>query len=435
MKSLLSKLSVMLVFLLAVFNSTAQTTIFNETFGTAPGTTLISAHTGWSNGIGLTFDQGGAANAADIRISSASTGYTGASGNANVFFTTTTERGIGMNGINAANYTNMTIDFAYRKETASALPALQLDYWNGAAWVNVPFTFAQLATAGAGWYTVTGVSLPAGAQISNLKIRFVKTGTTTSTRIDDVTLRGTFVNPTLTATGTLTSLYTNQGTPSAPTAFQLDGTNIIGNVTVAAPTNFEVSSDGANYSASISVPTTGGTLSGQIIYVRINQSAPIGTFTGNITVSTTGLADILVPLDATNTVDVATLQSQTISFTLASPVTYGISPIALNGSSTSGLTVAYASSNINVATVSGNTLFIVGAGTAVITASQPGDGVTYNPASDVQQTIVVDPASLTLANAAVTDKIYNGNTVATITGDLVGVVGSDCCFGWYRNIR
>jgi hypothetical protein len=425
MKSLLSKLAVVLVILLATLNATAQTTIFNETFGTVAANTLIPAHTGWSNGIGLTFDQGGAANAADIRNSSASTGYTGASGNANVFFTSATERGIGINGINAANYTNMTIDFAYRKESTTALPALQLDYWNGTAWVNVPFTFTQLATAGTGWYTVTGVSIPAGAQISNLKIRFVKTGTTTSTRIDDVTLRGTFVNPTLTATGTLTSLYTNQGTPSAPTAFQLDGTNIIGNVTVAAPSNFEVSSDGANYSASISVPTTGGTLTGQIIYVRINQSAPIGTYTGNITVSTTGLADILVPLDATNTVDVATLQSQTISFTLSSPVTYGISPITLNGTSTSGLTVAYASSNTNVATVSGNTLFIVGAGTAIITASQPGDGVTYNPANDVQQTIVVDPAMLTLANAAVTDKIYNGNTVATITGDLVGVVGSD----------
>jgi len=54
---------------------------------------------------------------------------------------------------------------------------------------------------------------------------------------------------------------------------------------------------------SISVPTTGGTLSGQIIYVRINQSAPIGTYTGNITMSTTGLANILVPLNPVNTVD------------------------------------------------------------------------------------------------------------------------------------
>jgi hypothetical protein len=65
-----------------------------------------------------------------------------------------------------------------------------------------------------------------------------------------------------------------------------------------------------------------------------------------------------------------------------------------------------------VATISGNTVTIVGVGTTTITASQSGDG-TYNPAPDVIRTLTVNKAlaTVTLGNLNVT---YDG-TGKTVT--------------------
>jgi hypothetical protein len=79
---------------------------------------------------------------------------------------------------------------------------------------------------------------------------------------------------------------------------------------------------------------------------------------------------------------------QTISFTLASPVEVGVSPITLTGTATSGLPVSYVSSDPSVASVSGNTLTILSAGYISITASQAGNS-TYYPAANVVQYLMV----------------------------------------------
>jgi hypothetical protein len=58
--------------------------------------------------------------------------------------------------------------------------------------------------------------------------------------------------------------------------------------------------------------------------------------------------------------------SQTISFTQpTSPVTYGVSPITLSASSTSGLAVTFSLVS-GPGTVSGSTLTITGVGTVVV---------------------------------------------------------------------
>ena len=63
-------------------------------------------------------------------------------------------------------------------------------------------------------------------------------------------------------------------------------------------------------------------------------------------------------------------------------------PFTLSATASSGLTVTYASSDTGVATVSGSTVTIHGAGTTTITASQAGDA-TYLAAPDVMQTLTV----------------------------------------------
>lgn len=195
--------------------SWGQTTIFTETMGNVSSTTTIAAHeaaNGFDND-SYTMTSGGATNPGDIRATSASSGYTGASGSANVWLTSTNAAyGFAIEGIDASSFTSLTIQFGYRKESGSALPTLALDYWNGSSYVNIPFTFNEAASVAVGWYLSPTVSLPTGAQISNLKLRWVKTGSV-AVRIDDVILKGTggSVAPTVT-TQTATSITTTTAT-------------------------------------------------------------------------------------------------------------------------------------------------------------------------------------------------------------------------------
>ncbi|MEI6142279.1 MAG: FG-GAP-like repeat-containing protein, partial [Mariniphaga sp.] len=85
-----------------------------------------------------------------------------------------------------------------------------------------------------------------------------------------------------------------------------------------------------------------------------------------------------------------TKNSQTISFTsFSTPLTFGAAPFDLTASATSGLTVSFASDNTSIATVSGNTVTIVGVGTANITASQAGDANYYAASDYVRQLVVL----------------------------------------------
>jgi hypothetical protein len=117
--------------------------------------------------------------------------------------------------------------------------------------------------------------------------------------------------------------------------------------------------------------------------------------------------------------------TQTITFTLASPVTYGVAPISLNGTASSGLAVSYTVTG--PATVSGSTLTITGAGTVTVTAHQPGDA-NYAAAADVAQTIVVNPALLTVtANNAsrvfgAADPVFAATISGYVNGDTSSVV-------------
>ena len=84
--------------------------------------------------------------------------------------------------------------------------------------------------------------------------------------------------------------------------------------------------------------------------------------------------------------------SQTIDFTPLAARTLGDAAFALTATATSGLAVSYVSSDPAVATISGNTLTIVGAGSTTITASQAGAS-NYEAAADVPQTLVVEPGN------------------------------------------
>lgn len=131
-----------------------------------------------------------------------------------------------------------------------------------------------------------------------------------------------------------------------------------------------------------------------------SSNSTVATINGNIlSANSTGSADITAMQSGDGTYAPAryirTLTvnqtDQTISFPAPGAKTYGDTDFDLEATASSGLIVSYASDNPAVATVSGATVHITGAGTATITASQPGNDIYYS-AIDVTVTLTVHKA-------------------------------------------
>jgi hypothetical protein len=98
----------------------------------------------------------------------------------------------------------------------------------------------------------------------------------------------TCVFSTINLSGALSNFATLLGTPSTSQTFIVSGTNLISNVEIVAPSQFEVSLDNSVFSSHISLVPQNGSISNLTIYVRYNPSA-VGNHSGNIEVGTTGL--------------------------------------------------------------------------------------------------------------------------------------------------
>lgn len=115
--------------------------------------------------------------------------------------------------------------------------------------------------------------------------------------------------------------------------------------------------------------------------------------------------------------------NQTITFPSPGNQTYGVAPITLTASASSGLPVTYSVTS-GPATVSGNVLTITGAGSVTVQAAQAGD-TDWNAATPVSQTISVASKTVTGSFTA-KNKTYDGTTTATVaTTGLSGVINSD----------
>ena len=127
-----------------------------------------------------------------------------------------------------------------------------------------------------------------------------------------------------------------------------------------------------------------------------------------------------------HSVDIGTYEftplSQTISFGSLTGQTYGVAPITLNATATSGLTVSYMVVS-GPATISDNLLTVTGAGTVDVEASQPGNA-TYSAAAPVDESFTVSPAPLTITPTAGQSMTYGG-TVPALTYTYTGLVNGD----------
>ncbi|WP_207422857.1 MBG domain-containing protein [Desertivirga brevis] len=118
--------------------------------------------------------------------------------------------------------------------------------------------------------------------------------------------------------------------------------------------------------------------------------------------------------------------SQTITFNSLENKTYGDAAFSLSATASSNLTVTYTSSDPGIASIHGNKVTIHKVGTVTITAQQAGN-VNFSEATDVEQTLKINPKALTItANKAT--KTY-GESLADETGSTAftsnGLVGAE----------
>ena len=111
------------------------------------------------------------------------------------------------------------------------------------------------------------------------------------------------------------------------------------------------------------------------------------------------------------------LQSQTITFNSLAPQTYGVAPITLTATASSGLPVTFTVTS-GPANISGSYLNITGVGQVSVEASQAGDGTTYSAATPVDQSFTVNQAT-PVVNVTGGTFVYDGTAKAgsgTATG-------------------
>ncbi|PZR11379.1 MAG: hypothetical protein DI539_20685, partial [Flavobacterium psychrophilum] len=190
-----------------------------------------------------------------------------------------------------------------------------------------------------------------------------------------------------------------------------------------------------NPSGTLPTGITSGTNS-----VSVAANTPAGTYNIRINASN---SEGNVNNDVTFTINKA---NQTIASFSNITKTYGDADFTLSATGgASGEPITYVSSDNNVATISGNTVTIIGAGNATITASQAGNA-NYNAASDVVRTLTVNLANQTISNFTNITKVVgdadftlsatggasgqpitytsSDNNIATISGNTVTVVGA-----------
>ncbi|MGD0340880.1 MAG: gliding motility-associated C-terminal domain-containing protein, partial [Bacteroidales bacterium] len=199
-----------------------------------------------------------------------------------------------------------------------------------------------------------------------------------------------------------------------------------------------------------------------VVFAGNNPS--VATVTGNtvhivapgtvvITASQAGDANYNAAPDVQQTLSV-NKADQTISFSALPAKKFLDADFSISATTSSGLSVSFSSRNVAVATVTGNTIHIVGAGTAIITASQAGNA-NYNSAPDAQQTLTVtkllqtitftdspsrllvkDSYTLAATSSAGLTVLFESNDIsmATVTGNQVtGVAKGNVQIRAYNN--
>ncbi len=292
-----------------------------------------------------------------------------------------------------------SIAFSYTAlENGESVTSVTIAYGNGAAANAAVGTYTGSVIASA----LTGTN---GFLASNYAITYLPGNIVV-----------TAAPPVITTTGTLQALTTVYGTPSLPASFTVSATDLTTGILITPPTGFEVSTDNSVYSPTVTVGSTGN-LSSTTIYIRLKQTSFVNTYSGNITLQTSGTGAVtkFMP-NSTVTQAPLTITAHNFSKTYGDVLTgsagsnaYSISGLQ-NGETTASVTIAYgagatAASAVGVYSAS------------IIPSAITGGTFTLANYSPVYQngTIVVSPATLTVTADNKTKFYGDVNPAFTVT--------------------
>jgi uncharacterized repeat protein (TIGR01451 family) len=148
-----------------------------------------------------------------------------------------------------------------------------------------------------------------------------------------VVLTYTATTPTISATGTPSAVSAGQGTPSPATTFSVSGSSLSANISVTPPAGFELStSANSGYATSLSLTPSGGTVTATTIYVRLAASDSVGSYSGNIVLSSSGATSVNVLIPACNVVTAFTAGNLAVEQLALNSTSSTFSIIELNAS-------------------------------------------------------------------------------------------------------
>ncbi len=251
------------------------------------------------------------------------------------------------NGANDAIYTPQIsnpnqLSFWYRRST------------NTTAWtLNV-----QVSTDASNWTsigTITDASTTYQeftydlSSYSNIYVRMLDQRSSGSNEryVDDFTVTAkTSSTPTITITETSLSGFTYvQGSgPSAEQTFKLSGSNLTNDISVSAPTNYEISkTTGSGWGTPLTFTQSGGNVTEQTVYVRLKAGLSEGSYNNEtINISSTGATSKTVTCNGSVTSQPVTPEVSIALTSGSNPACAGSSvSFTASPSNTGGGTVSY----------------------------------------------------------------------------------------------
>lgn len=299
--------------------------------------------------------------------------------------------------------------------------------------LTVSSKFEISTTSGSG-YSSSVTLTPTGNTLTNRTVYVrMKLGLGVGTHLHNIEANSTHAaTQSLTCTGTVNPtatiynsrsllpgyIYTSGTGPSGVQSFEVKGTNLAGNITATAPTNFQVSLNGSTWGSSVTLTQSGGTVNLTPVYVRLSAGLTTGTYgpaaltltsTDAITKSVACSGRVVASGTPTITSSTTTMNGFGYQAAAGGPSTEQF--IVVSGASLTNNLIVTPPTNYEISTTSGS-----GHQSSAITLI-PSSG-RVNPtiiyirlkaglaASDYNETIAVTSSGATAINVALVGKVY-----------------------------
>ncbi len=230
--------------------------------------------------------------------------------------------------LNLTNYQSVAVSFVAKSMlngagTRDVVLTMSTSIDGGTTWLGST-PVASLPNTNQTSFTSYTYYLPTEANNQNsVLVRFFVTrgssGTSTAAKlvIDDVTISQS-TSPQITLSQTALNFTQVIGVPSQSQSVSVSGSNLVGNVTLTTPTNFEISLDPTTgFTATLNLIPASGIVVSTPIYVRLNSPSN-GSFSGNLAVASSGV----------------TAQNLALTGNCVTPILTNPAPLAITNSNT-----------------------------------------------------------------------------------------------------